>query len=399
MLDEERGHRNCYHSLGDGNVAKATHGQTVGEVLGDGDATQAFDTFALHQKPLTYVSAPTPDGAESTLVVRVNELEWHESSDLAGLGPRDHGYVTQTDDGDQTTAVFGTGEHGARVPTGIANIKAKYRYGIGKPGNVQASQISQLATHPLGVQGVINPLAATGGADRDSTNQARRNAPVAVMALDRLVSTDDYAEFARTYAGIGKASAARLSDGRRQLVHVTIAGAGDIPIDNNSDLYRNLVQSLLNFGDPYQPLQVCIRKVQLLVIAAAVQILPDYAWESVEPEIRAAVLTAFGFDNRDLGQSAFLSELIALIQNIKGVSYVDVQTFDSVAEDVTAAQLAGLATTLRRKPHVLAQLARLNPNFDPSVMLDPCQRVLPAELVSLSPDIPDTLILTQIGGS
>jgi predicted phage baseplate assembly protein len=353
----------------------------------------------LHQKPLTYISAPTPDGADSTLLVRVNELEWHESSDLAGLGPKDHGYVTQTDDSDQTTVVFGNGEHGARVPTGTANIKATYRYGIGSPGNVQPSQISQLATHPLGVQGVINPLAATGGADRDTTNQARRNAPVAVMALDRLVSTDDYAEFARTYAGIGKATAVRLSDGRRQLVHVTIAGAGDIPIDQNSDLYNNLIQSLLNFGDPHQPLQVCVRKVQLLVIAAGVQILPDYAWENVEPQIRAAVLDAFSFDNRDLGQSAFLSELIALIQNIEGVSYVDVQIFDSVAEDITAAQLAGLAATLQRKSHVAAQLARLNPNFDPTAPSDPCPRFLAAELVFLSPDIPDTLILTQIGGS
>lgn len=382
-----------------GNVAKATHGQTIGEVLGDGDATQPFDTFVLHQKPLTYVSAPTPDGAQSTLVVRVNEIEWHEQPSLAALGPRDRGFVTQTDNSDQTSVIFGNGEHGARVPTGTANIKATYRYGIGSPGNVQANQISQLATHPLGVQGVINPLAATGGADRDTLDQGRRNAPVAVMALDRLVSTDDYAEFARTYAGIGKAAAARLSDGRRQLVHVTIAGAGDIPIDQNSDLYHNLAQSLLNFGDPHQPLQVCIRKVQLLVIAAGVQILPDYAWESVEPKIRAAVLDAFSFDNRDLGQSAFLSEAIALMQNIEGVSYVDVQTFDAVPEDVTAGQLAGLASTLQRKNHVFAHLAHPNPSLDPTVDTDPCQRILPAELVFLTPDIPDTLILNQIGGS
>ena len=382
-----------------GNVVKATHGQTIGEVLGDGDATQPFDTFALHQKPLTYVSAPTPDGAQSTLVVRVNEIEWHEQPSLAALGPRDRGFVTQTDNSDQTSVIFGNGERGARVPTGTANIKATYRYGIGNGGNVQANQISQLATHPLGVQGVINPLAATGGADRDTLDQGRRNAPVAVKALDRLVSTDDYAEFARTYAGIGKASAVRLSDGHRQLVHITIAGAGDIPIDPNSDLYRNLIQSLLDFGDPHQPLQVCVRKVQLLVIAAGVQVLPDYAWESVEPKIRAAVLDAFGFDNRDLGQSAFLSEAIALMQNIEGVSYVDVQTFDGVPEDITAGQLAGLASTLQRQNHVLAQFARLNPYFDPSTDTDPCQRILPAELIFLTPDIPDTLILNQIGGS
>jgi hypothetical protein len=381
------------------NVVNATHGQSTGEVLGDGDASQPFDAFAVHQKPLTYVSAATPDGAQSTLVVRVNEIAWHEQTDLAALGPRHRSYFTQTDDADQTSVVFGNGEHGARVPTGSSNIKATYRYGIGSAGNVDAGQISQLATHPLGAQAVINPLAASGGADRDSLDQARRNAPVGVMALDRLVSVDDYGEFARTYAGIGKASAVRLSDGLRQLVHVTIAGAGDIPIDRNSDLYRNLVRSLLQFGDPYQPLQVCPRKVQLLVISADFQILPDYAWESVEPRIRAALLDKFSFDNRALGQSAFQSEAVAVMQSIAGVSYVDVKTFDAVREDVTAAQLAGLASSLKTQNHVLAQLPRLNLDFDPATDSDSCDRILPAELVFLSPDIADTLILNQVGAS
>jgi hypothetical protein len=381
------------------NVVHATHGQSTGEVLGDGDASQAFQSFSLHQTPLTYISAPTPDGAQSTLVARINEIQWSEAPNFVPLGPRDRSFVTQTDDSDQTTIIFGNGVHGTRVPTGTANVKATYRFGLGSSGNVDAQQISQLATHPLGAQGVINPTAATGGADRDSLDQARRNAPVAVMALDRLVSTDDYAQFARTYAGIGKAASARLSDGRRQLEHITIDGAGDIPIDRSSDLYRNLVQSLLQFGDPYIPLQVCIRKLQLLVISAAVQILQQYAWEDVQPQIRAALLDRFSFENRSLGQSAFLSEAITVMQGVPGVSYVNVDKFDAVSESVTASQLAGLAGSLKRKNHILAQLARLNPNFDPTTDSDPCDRVLPAELVFLTPDIPDTLILNPIGGS
>jgi hypothetical protein len=378
-----------------GNVVKATHGQTVAEVLGNGAGSQAFQTFALHQSPLTYTSAPTPAGAESTLEVRVNEIEWHEADNLAALGPTDRGYITQTNDADQTSVIFGNGEHGALTPTGNVNIKAIYRYGIGKPGNVQAQQISQLATRPLGVQGVINPLPATGGADRDSADQARRNTPLAVKALDRLVGVEDYADFARTFAGIGKAAAARLSDGRRQLVHVTIAGADDIPIDVNSDLYRNLAQALRQYGDPSLPIQVCVRKVKLLVISAAMRVLPSYQWESVEPNIRAALLDAFSFDSRDLGQSAFLSEAVSVMQAVEGVAYVDIRAFDGVPEDITAGELAGLGRTLGPKPFVEADLASVDPSADPA---KPCERVRPAELVFLTPDIPDTLILTEIGG-
>ncbi len=379
-----------------GNVAKATHGQTVGEVLGNGDGSQALQKFALHQSPLTYVSAPTPAGAQSTLVVRVNDIEWHEADNLAELGPRDRSYITATDDADKTSVIFGNGEHGARLPTGAANVKSVYRYGIGKPGNVKAEQISQLATRPLGAKGVNNPLPATGGADRDSRDQARGNAPLAVEALDRLVSVKDYADFARTFAGIGKASSARLSDGRRIVVHVTIAGADDIPIDRNSDLFQNLVQALHQNGDPYQPIQVEVRKLELLVISAGVKVLPDYQWESVEPKVRAALLAKFGFDQRALGQSAFLSEAVSVMQGVEGVSYVNVQTFDAVPEDVTPEHLASLtdpnsSLRLQLRPFVEADLAHVD-----STATDPTKRIVPAELAILTPDIPDTLILTQI---
>jgi hypothetical protein len=375
-----------------GNVAKATHGQTVGEVLGDGDASQSFQTLALRQSPLTYISAPTPSGASSTLSVTVNELEWHERDDLTEEGPKDRTFVTSASDEDKVSVVFGNGMHGARPPTGTANIKATYRYGIGAAGNVAAGKISQLATHPLGAQGVINPLPASGGADRDSADEARRNAPMAVMALDRLVSVKDYADFSRTYAGIGKATAARMSDGHKQVVHVTIAGAHDIPIDANSDLYNNLLQSLLTYGDPHLPVQIGLRKIKLLVTSARVRMLPDCQWEDVEPRLRAAMLGQFGFDARDLGQSAFVSEAVRTMQEVDGVSSVEVQIFDSVGEDVTAETLASLAGTLTLYPAVAAELAKRDPNAT-----DPGQRILPAELVFLTPDIPDMLILTNIG--
>ena len=53
----------------------------------------------------------------------------------------------------------------------------------GKAGNARAQQISQLSTRPLGVKEVINPLRASGGADPESRDQVRCNAPIAVTAV------------------------------------------------------------------------------------------------------------------------------------------------------------------------------------------------------------------------
>jgi len=294
-----------------GNVAHATHGETRFEVLGGGNAAKALQSFTLKQPPLTWISAPTPSGIDSTLTVRVNDVRWHLAESLAGLGPADRSYILRTDDGGQTTVVFGNGERGARLPTGSENVRAVYRSGIGRAGNVAAGRISQLATRPLGVKGVTNPLPASGGADRESRDQARRNAPLALLALDRLVSVQDYEDFTRTFAGVGKASAVPLSDGRVRLVHVTLAGEDDIPIRPDSDLLLNLEAALRKFGDPLQPLRLAVRQRAFLVVQAEVRLLPDYLWEAVEPKIRAAMLDAFGFTRRGLGQDALLSEVYA----------------------------------------------------------------------------------------
>ena len=373
-----------------GNVAAASAGQTTGEVLGDGDAARPLQRFLLHQRPLTWTSAPTPAGVEGTLEVRVNDVLWHQAGTLDGLSATAHGYmlqtVTGTDGTDATGIVFGDGVHGARLPTGVANVKAVYRYGMGSGGNVKARQISQLATHPLGAQAVINPLPASGGADADSRDAVRRNAPLAVAALDRLVSTQDYADFARHFAGIGKSSAARLTDGRRQLVHVTVAGANDAPVRPESALYRNLLDALGRNGDPHQPVRVAPRRLKLLVLNAAVQVQPDYLWEAVEPVLRAALLDAFGFDRRELAQDAIRSEALAVMQGVEGVAYVDLRVFDAVAESIGVDALAGLADTLASQPRVVAEPAHG----------DGALGVLAAELAILSPAVPDTLILTEI---
>jgi predicted phage baseplate assembly protein len=329
------------------------------------------------------------------LALRVNEIEWQEADNLFVLGPSDREYITQTDDSGQTTAVTGDGEHGLRVPSGTANVKAVYRSGTGQVGNVDALQISQLATQPLGVKSVINPLAAAGGADGDTRDQARRNVPIGLASLDRLVSVQDYADFARKFAGIGKASSRRLTDGRKLLVHLTIAGKDDVPIDPTTDLYQALVQALAQAGDPHQPVQIALRRLKVLVISAGVKILSAYTWESVAANLRSTLLDLYSFDNRELGQSAFLSEAVSAMQAVAGVQYVDMQVFDSVPESVTAADLTNLATTFSgaKEPnsYVEAELAQVDPTAT-----DPTQRIQPAELVILTPDIPDTLILTEI---
>ncbi len=362
-----------------GNVVKATHGETRREVLGNGDAAKAFQSFQLKQAPLTYVSAPTVSGIESTLEIHVNDVQWHETGDLPALGGKDRKFITFEDDNEKTSITFGNGERGARLPTGQENVKSIYRSGIGKPGNVKANQISLLATRPLGVKAVINPIRASGGANREGRDQARKNAPLALMALDRLVSTPDYADFTRTFAGIGKAAAARLTDGRKQLIQVTIAGTEDIPIEVTSDLYRNLLDALHRHGDQYLPIRLKVRERLALVISAKVGVHPDYLWETLEPKIRAAVLDAFSFEKLELGDDLFLADATEVIQGVPGVMYVDVDVFDTISEHALLEGFTAAADSVWS-----------------SLKLSHRIPMESTQLAYLSPEVPDTLILQEI---
>jgi hypothetical protein len=393
-----------------GNVVKATHGETRKEVLGSGDGSQVFQSFTLKQPPLTYVAASNPSGVDSTLKVYVNEVQWHEMDSLAGLAATDRDFITRADDAGKTTVIFGNGKQGARLPTGRENVRAEYRQGIGQVGNVKAGQLSQLLTRPLGVKDVINPLRASGGADKENRDQARKNAPLAVLALDRLVSVSDYADFTRTFAGIGKAAATTLSVAQRQIVHVTIAGADDIPIDPTSDLYRNLLLAIRQNGDPYQPFQVDLRELLLLVISANVKMQADYVWENVVTQVRTKLLDTFNFERRDLGQDVFFSEVISTMQGVPGVEYVDVDLLAAIPEKIADNGTRRLLTPEEITAYVAALVAeRASEQNKPDMQKKhPVSRidvglaemdqgtVRPAQLALLSPTVSDTLILNRI---
>lgn len=307
------------------NVARATHGETVQETLGSGDATQAFPRFTLRQPPLTYTSASTLTGAQTTLEVRVDDLLWSEVPDLFGHAPEERIYTTGTDHEGKTTVIFGDGKTGARLPTGVENVKAEYRKGIGLGGLVKAHQLSQLMTRPLGVKGATNPLAATGAQDREQLADARRNAPLTVLTLGRVVSLQDYEDFARAFSGIAKALATWSWSGERRSVLVTAAGVDGAAV--TEDLRGKLLTTLREFGDPNASPEVKSFEPRFFRVAATLQIAPDHLPEKVRAEVEAQLRGHFSFEARDFGQPVHQSEVVGLVQNVSGVVSVAIREF------------------------------------------------------------------------
>ncbi len=308
-----------------GNVAAATQGESVSEVLGSGDAGRRYQRFELRQPPLTLVRDPdAASGTVSTLELRVNDLRWDEVPTFYGRGPGDRVYVTRRDDEGRTTVSFGDGVHGARLPSGPENLRATYRKGVGVAGNVRAGQLTTLLTRPLGLKGAVNPQAAEGGDDPEPSGSARENAPLTVLTLDRVVSLSDYEDFARAYAGIKKALATWSWDGERRGVFVTVAGPGGAPVADG--VVELLLGAIRKAGDPWVPLRVASFRPARFRTGFKLKVDPARSKEKVTAAVVAALRTGFGFEARDFGQQVALSDVIATIQNVVGVTAVDVDT-------------------------------------------------------------------------
>ena len=192
-------------------------------------------------------------------MVRVDGVQWTEVDDLLTAGPTDRVYVLRQEEGGGARIVLGDGVHGTRPATGIENIVADHRVGIGEDGAVAARSVSLLVRRPLGIRDVTNPAAATDWAPAETLQEARVNAPLRIRTLDRAVSVADHEDFAHGYAGVGPARADLLWDGRSYRVLVSVLGASaTVP---STDLVNDLHTALDLARDPGTLLEVRCRAV------------------------------------------------------------------------------------------------------------------------------------------
>ena len=316
------------------NVALATHGETVHQILGSGAARQSHQRFELKHVPLTFVGADNESGAKAALEIHVNDIRWHEASTLFNTGAGDHSYILRVGEDGAGTLQFGDGKRGARLPTGQENVRAVYRKGIGASANVQSGQLSQLLTRPLGLKAVSNPLPAEGGVDADSVAHARRNMPLGVRTLGRVVSVQDYEDYVRAYTGIAKAQATVLNTCAGRTVFVTVAGDDGIQPTVGGPTLSKLLNALKQNGDPLVHCEVVPYNKAAFRLALRIKHHSDHDIDIVLQDVEAALRAAFSFEASDFGQTVARSAIITVAQQVTGVLGVDVDRFYRGAIDL-----------------------------------------------------------------
>ena len=395
---------NCYDrntTTVNANVGLATHGQSVSEVLGSGSASSTNQSFTLKQPPLTFIQAPTPTGRQSTLQLQANGMTWTEVPSLYNQPPSQQVFATLNQPDGSTTVQFGDGVEAATLPTGQNNIHANYRIGSGSQGNVATGTLTTLMDRPLGVSGVTNPAAATGGQDPATIDDLRSSAPQTVLTLGRAVSITDYQSYASTFAGIAKAHAIWIPNGPGRGVILTVAGVNGAALPPGNPTLTNLVTSLHNFGNPLIPITARSFLETLFGLSADLRYDPKYDAPTVKAAVLQALSQAYSFQARAFGQGVSVDEIAAIIQAVPGVAAVNVTGIHIVATSA-GGDLAGMAGgfSLSNLNNWLAQQVTLpRPFSDSPTRICPYLPVagtlsvpLPAEILVLDPD-PKSVVL------
>jgi hypothetical protein len=319
------------------NVVQITQGETVkDEILGSGDGT-AFQTYALKKKPLTYLPSADPDGisaVDSTLLVTVDSIAWKEQPNLVGTAPHDQVYTTTLDDSGQTFVQFGDGYNGAKPPSGVNNIHARYRKGLGRSGNLLADGIQQLVDNLTNLQKATNPVPTGGGDDPASPAKIRSLAPASLQTFGRAVSAPDYAALALSFPGIAKASAAwvlqdpvTLQAIQHPYIQLTAGTLDRVPLQGTV-LATNLRRFLDSHRDPNVPLRVQDFSPVYIAVAVGIDIDPSRPHQATLNRVQAALNPGvnsdgsagyFAYEDLTFGQAIFLSSLYAIVQGIDGV--------------------------------------------------------------------------------
>jgi predicted phage baseplate assembly protein len=370
-----------------GNVVSAHQGATLHELLGSGQPAIPHQTFTLASGPPLADPAAGAGGFQSTLTVTVDGVGYQEVERFdAATPPRS--FMTGTDPRGATTITFA-----APLPAGSGNVRASYRAGNGTQGNVRADQVTQLLTRPSGLASVTNPLPGDGGAAGDGPEDVRQATPIGLRGLGRVVTVQDCGDLASSWAGVSKALAIPAQVSGMDGVLITVAGISPEPLPADAGICLAIEAAIREEADPQLPVAVVPADLYLIVLQAVIVRDPLVDWDTTADAVRVALVSAFGYASRGLGQDVAISDLIAAAHGVPSVLSFAVEALTLVPATVAPGDL------VQRLPQLLAAapppVLTLQAAATEWGIVAPAGQPAPAAVAYLSTAAPDTLILRE----
>jgi hypothetical protein len=145
--------------------------------------------------------------------------------------------------------------------------------------------------------------------------------------------------------------------GERRAIHLTIAAQGGGTF--SSDGLKRISATLATERDPNHKLLIANYVPVAVLLDASIIVDARYIASDVLAAVRAALLTSLSFDVRQFAQPVYLSDMFAVMQSVRGVTAVDINTLDLKSTDPAFRAAHGVDPTLGQpQPHLLMLPAR-----------------------------------------
>jgi hypothetical protein len=258
---------------------------------------------------------------------------WHPRKDLIYSDEIDNHFVAEMANDGKVTLRFGNDQQGKRPNEGTS-FKADYRIGNGTAGNVGSDSLVHIVTNQANIIAVRNVLPARGGVEPESMEQVRRDAPQAYRTQARAVTQRDYADRAVGYPGVQNTVANFRWTGSWHTVFISVDRLGGLDITDGFETdMRAHVEPFRMAG---HDLEIVVPHLVPLEIDMSVCVKPNYFRDHVRRDLltifqSGTTITGeqglFHPDRFSFGQTVYLSPFLATAQQVAGVMWVRITTF------------------------------------------------------------------------
>ena len=307
-------------------------GQLVGDVAGTQGQLVQVNVSSTGIPNQEYPIADTSI-ENSVFYVFVNGEEWTQVSSFTSSTNTSKNYVIRTELDESITILFGDDVFG-RAPALGDTILFRYIKSDGVNGNVyESNKITSIATTIYDeLSAVVNDItvkntdAFVGGADAETIEQIRTNAPQVFKTGERAVTKSDFIAIIKNYAGVADANV--WGEAEENPPNYTMFNRLKLAVIMQNWEYPTTLfeQTLSDFLYTKSMMTVKYEFVQPVIVyvvpTMTVRIYRGYTKSQSEQNIDSALATAFTLGSTALiGESKRLSDLISQVDSLQEVAY------------------------------------------------------------------------------
>ena len=302
---------------------------------------QGVQTIELTQSPIIEGSIQVFVDGPTSVSGTYREVE----NLFFASGVNDKVFQKVYDDNFKAIVVFGDNILGVS-PTPGSTYTVLYRIGGGSRGNIRNSVINVLVNGTLGdgtskTCTLENISVATGGADAETVEHAKKYAPYTFRRQDRLVTGDDFTVFANNFVGSLGTQCKAIAAVRKAYSSANIIDIYLLEKASTTQLQKASVQTKTDILNAMEDKKMLTDELVIvdgvirgLDLVASVKVDKELKQQEniIKLKIKDKIVQFFDLNNREFGQSFILSDFNRAIFELPEVRYC---TVDNLDQDVT----------------------------------------------------------------